>query len=216
MRILDGKYRSCKSTNDYYKFAQEVFPSHQIQSEIVKFLYFAASESPRIVAEIGTAQGGTNFLLGQTLPLVSLKIGIDLHVRNRKLLERFARTSCNQRFVNGESCSKSVIDRIRKHLNGCKIDMLFIDGDHTYSGVKADYMLYREFVRDGGLIAFHDIVPDYKTRYGRDTGRWAGEVPVFWREIFQDHEHWEFVEEPGQDGLGIGVIRHRNQSNSAS
>ena len=37
-------------------------------------------------------------------------------------------------------------------------DFLFIDGDHT--GVGRDYEMYRDLVRPGGLIAFHDIVAD--------------------------------------------------------
>lgn len=38
------------------------------------------------------------------------------------------------------------------------VDMLFIDGDHTYEGVAADWSLYHRLVRPGGLIAFHDSV----------------------------------------------------------
>lgn len=37
-----------------------------------------------------------------------------------------------------------------------KIDVLFIDGDHTYEGCKADIEAWEPFVRDGGVIYFHD------------------------------------------------------------
>jgi predicted O-methyltransferase YrrM len=36
------------------------------------------------------------------------------------------------------------------------IDLLFIDGDHSYKGVKADFEAWYPHVRDGGVIAFHD------------------------------------------------------------
>lgn len=36
------------------------------------------------------------------------------------------------------------------------IDFLFIDGDHTYNAVKQDYNLYKNKVKKGGLIFFHD------------------------------------------------------------
>jgi len=36
------------------------------------------------------------------------------------------------------------------------VDLLFIDGDHTYDGVKADWNTYRGFLEIGSVIAFHD------------------------------------------------------------
>lgn len=37
------------------------------------------------------------------------------------------------------------------------MDFLFIDGDHAYEGVKADFEMYSPLVRKGGLVALHDI-----------------------------------------------------------
>jgi len=37
-----------------------------------------------------------------------------------------------------------------------KIDFLFIDGDHTYEGVKKDFDLYSTILSDNGLICIHD------------------------------------------------------------
>jgi len=70
-----------------------------------------------------------------------------------------------------------------------------------YSGVKRDHELYRELVRPGGLIAFHDISPNKKYP--------AINVPVYWAEIKGRHEVDELVdnndlEEPWG---GIGVVR---------
>ena len=36
------------------------------------------------------------------------------------------------------------------------IDMLFIDGDHSYEGVKADWENYKQFLKAGSMIVFHD------------------------------------------------------------
>jgi len=38
-----------------------------------------------------------------------------------------------------------------------EIDLLLIDGDHSYGGAKADYDKYVPFVRKGGIILMHDI-----------------------------------------------------------
>ena len=37
------------------------------------------------------------------------------------------------------------------------IDLIFIDGDHSYEGVKADVESWLPKVKDGGIVVFHDI-----------------------------------------------------------
>lgn len=36
------------------------------------------------------------------------------------------------------------------------IDLLFIDGDHSYEGVKRDWELFLPFLRSFGIVVFHD------------------------------------------------------------
>ncbi len=205
---LNASRVKCRTIDNHFDFAGKVFPSHQIRTEILAFLEFAAGESPRIIAEIGTAQGGTNYLLGQALPSTELVLGIDIFVRNTTLLRDFNLRRIEQVYVNGSSYSPATVERVGELLSGRKLDLLFIDGDHSYEGVKQDFLGYRDFVRRGGLIAFHDIVPDFLTSRGEHTGRCAGDVPVFWAEVKEGFDHWEFVENRDQDGFGIGVIRY--------
>ena len=40
--------------------------------------------------------------------------------------------------------------------NGIKIDMLFIDGDHDYEGVKKDWEDYSKHLNKNAIIVFHD------------------------------------------------------------
>jgi cephalosporin hydroxylase len=43
------------------------------------------------------------------------------------------------------------------------VDFLWIDGDHTYEGCKADYENYSPLVVPGGLIGIHDYnMPDVR------------------------------------------------------
>jgi predicted O-methyltransferase YrrM len=205
---LAASWRECRTPAELHDFAVGVFPPHQIRAEILQFLDFARKERPRTVLEVGMGSGGTNFLLGAALPDVTLKIGIDLFVRRAPLLEMFCRQGCRQVFFSASSYSPETVARVRDVLAGRPLDLAFIDGDHSYAGVKADFEAYAPLVRSGGLVVFHDIVPDYRTRFGRNTGRWVGEVPRFWRETRDRFsETWEFIETPGQDGLGIGAGR---------
>lgn len=78
---------------------------------------------------------------------------------------------------------------------------LFIDADHRYSGVRADFELYAPLVRPGGLIAFHDI---------SDNTQPGVEVNKLWSEIKQICPVKEFLNPNKAEGqllvAGIGVI----------
>jgi hypothetical protein len=43
-----------------------------------------------------------------------------------------------------------------------KIDFLFIDGDHSYEGVKKDFDLYSKIISDNGTIVLHDTDKNYE------------------------------------------------------
>lgn len=72
------------------------------------------------------------------------------------------------------------------------VDFLFIDGDHSYEGVKADYENYYKLVNPGGMIVFHDIV-----------GYWT--VKKFWDEVKVGKKYKEICNS-GPDGWGIGCL----------
>ena len=39
-----------------------------------------------------------------------------------------------------------------------RIRLLWIDGDHTYSGARTDFDLFAPFLAEGGIVAFHDVL----------------------------------------------------------
>jgi predicted O-methyltransferase YrrM len=207
---LDG-YRQCRTPEEFFSFISGVpgMAPHQLSGEILLFLNFAGARSPANVCEIGTAGGGNNFLLSQAMPSVKFMLGIDLFVRNKHFLRNYCRPGQEFRYLDASSHASKTVEKVGHLLAGRKLDLLFIDGDHAYEGVTKDFVLYREYVREGGLIAFHDIVRDDRTRYGRETGRWAGDVPLFWQEIRSLFPSAEFVEHCEQDGCGIGCIEYR-------
>jgi predicted O-methyltransferase YrrM len=116
--------------------------------------------------------------------------------------------------ISGDSQDRATFNRIAEILGERRLDLLFIDGDHSYSGVKHDFETYSILVRDGGWIAFHDIVPDYRTRFGISTSGYTGDVPRYWREVRERWPSLEIVEAEGQDGYGIGVLQWHRQVGS--
>ena len=41
------------------------------------------------------------------------------------------------------------------------LDILFVDGDHTYEGTRDDFTNYAGLVRSGGLVICHDVCSGY-------------------------------------------------------
>jgi hypothetical protein len=57
--------------------------------------------------------------------------------------------------ILGDSTDPETMEKVKACLAGRPIDLLFIDGDHSYDGVRHDYELYAPLTRH--IIAFHDI-----------------------------------------------------------
>jgi cephalosporin hydroxylase len=210
---LANEYSKCTNIDDFYALSSKFLDPGQISSEIKSFLAFANEKNPQTVCEIGIAFGGTNFLLREAISSVREIIGMDHCVRNSKLITHFKRPSTKVHFISGDSHSEQTRSKLGSYLSSRKLDLLFIDGDHSYDGVKQDFLMYKEYVREEGIIVFHDVIADFHQRFGQQTGRDSGGVPKFWQEVKQEYEHYEFVESQDQDGFGIGVIiyeRHKD------
>ena len=63
-------------------------------------------------------------------------------------------------------------------LAGRRVDFLFIDGDHSYDGIRGDWEAWRDLIAPRGVVAFHDsqavpgMSPDIEegsVRYVRDV-----------------------------------------------
>lgn len=203
-----AEYLRCQTVEDYLVFANAEFRPEQHREEILGFLHLAREEAPRVVCEIGTRYGGTNFLLSQALPSVSLMIGIDLYVRSSAKLRHYCRPTQELIFLNGCSYAPETVEQVRQAVGGQKLDLLFIDGDHRYPGVRRDFLAYRHLVREGGLIAFHDIVPHQGKNSATTPVNPFIEVPQFWSRIKELYPSHEFVRDADQDYYGIGAVRY--------
>tara|TARA_B100001093_G_C26854879_1_gene1026909 strand:+ start:2416 stop:3174 length:759 start_codon:yes stop_codon:yes gene_type:complete len=208
---LKAELLNLQSVGEKYQFAVDLLNPHQHKIEILSLIRYAMEYEPETICEIGTAGGGTNFLLSQCFNKTKKVAGIDLIMKNQHKL-KFYTSNIEHCYIRRDSTCPQTIGQIKNFFANDGIDFLFIDGDHSYEGVKRDFELYSPFVNENGLIIFHDIIPDYKTKLNQDTGRYAGDVPVFWNEVKKNYKHQEFVENKDQDGLGIGLIHWKKDN----
>src|SRR5206468_1453131 len=131
---------------------------------------------------IGSRDAGTSVLFSRLLRPDMLVV-MDLYAKNRWRLRRAAPPGQAVHVINGDSSHPLTVARLRRRLGGRQLDLLLIDGDHTWSGVRQDFLNYREFVRAGGLIAFHDICEVRDT----DAAGSVGDVPAFWKLISRSY-----------------------------
>lgn len=146
---------------------------------------------PHHVIEIGVLSGGSCAQWHDSN--TGLVIGVDIQDKTwlTSRLPRF-------RGVTGKSID--CIQQVQSLLQGQQADFLFIDGDHSYNGVKTDWEMYRHLVRLGGIVAFHDINADP----GFFEPWELGGVPKFWRELAWPDKRETSVH---ADWGGIGVVR---------
>jgi predicted O-methyltransferase YrrM len=189
--------------------ASRWFQPLQDRSELLRFLSLVPPH-PRAVCEIGVAAGGTSFVLTGIASPDAIVVLLDLAFPpgRARALRAFGRARQSVVCVAGDSHTEETRARVEQALHGRPLDVLFIDGDHRYEGARADFERYAPLVRHGGIVAFHDIVPDARTVRGVDTGTHTGGVPILWREIRGAYrETWELIARPDQDGGGIGALR---------
>lgn len=178
----------------------------QNPSELIELANIVEEKQPEVVAEIGTDDGGTMYVWTHILENAEKFISIDLpggrfgggYSGRRATFYKYF-TDKAMHSIRRNSHENETKEMLKEKLSGDEIDFLFIDGDHTYEGVKQDFEMYKDLVADNGLIAFHDVHP-----HSEGSGV---EVDRFWNEIKDDYNTTEIVADEEQEWAGIGVIR---------
>ncbi len=180
----------------------------QNMSELLGLVNVLEPMAMRNVCEIGTFKGGTLYVWCQLASEDAHIVSIDLpgggfgggyNERSLPFFQSFRKPQQTLNCLRGNSHDPEVRNQLALALGGSKLDFLFIDGDHSYDGVKKDFYDYQEYVHPGGVIAFHDIV---ERPAQPDIQVWR-----FWNEVKQNYRSVEFVESgPERRKIGIGAI----------
>lgn len=162
------------------------------------------------IIEIGTAMGGVLYAFCQLATEDATILSIDLPSEAMgafgpkhplppiEKLMAYAKGSQKLHFIRDDSHKKKTLDQTKKIFGKNKLDLLFIDGDHTYEGVKQDYEMYSPLVKSEGIIVFHDIM--FHTKAPKC------EVERFWNEVKEGHNHAVITDPDIIWWGGIGVL----------
>ncbi len=149
----------------------------------------AKALKPKVAVEIGSARGKSACYVGQALKENGggKLFAIDPHTRTNWNDENSVDTLDEMRRNIRSFRLEKQIEIIRETSERAAgrwmlpIDLLFIDGDHSYEGVKRDWELFSPHVSSFGIVIFHDTIWELRpdSRYSReDMG-----VPAFVEEL---------------------------------
>lgn len=144
-----------------------LFSANQLHHAIISMNVHEASLMYRLahglrhatIVEIGRSKGGSTLLLAAAAGSGSHVWSYDLHVKatagaasDDELRGALGRYGLGDRvtLVVGDSRTAAPPPR--------PCDLVLVDGDHSYDGVRADFEAWHPRVRTGGYMLFHDAV----------------------------------------------------------
>ncbi|MEO0559033.1 MAG: class I SAM-dependent methyltransferase [Bacteroidota bacterium] len=116
------------------------------------------------LAEIGVFQGRTTGVLSAVMDPGGVYFAIDPYPGGGRtgidFNQRIARREVNRRAAGRVEWVQATGAEAPTHprLQGEQVDFLFIDGDHRYDGLKADWEAWRDLVAPGGIVGLHDTI----------------------------------------------------------
>lgn len=117
------------------------------------------AQSSKLIAEIGVFEGVNTVSFAQHSPSTARIYAIDpffkgaMGINYGKYIARslLRRSKVMDKVLFVEGLSWNVADKVADNL-----DLIFIDGDHSFEGVKKDFEIYNQKLAERGVIIFHD------------------------------------------------------------
>ncbi len=174
-------------------------PVLQRTDEFDQLLALYRARRPTRVLEVGSYEGGTLYHWLVAARPGAVVVSIDNHSMgsdNRHLYAEWAPAGVSVHAIVGDSRAEET--RTAARLLG-PYDWVFIDADHSYAAVAADWASYGQMCAPGAVIALHDILP-------ASAAYPEIQVSRLWAEIKVDHTTTEFIADRAAPWGGIGVV----------
>ncbi len=141
----------------------------QDSEEFATFVHFVATKLPpaKLTLDIGVASGGqTKFLRDYFSAEKTIVVDIGQH-------PDFVHWERIKKGINSELILEIIRDSHTPEVAEAlapfagQVDFAYVDGDHSYRGLRKDIFLVRELLRPGGHMVLHDTlaVPDCRCVY---------------------------------------------------
>lgn len=128
------------------------------------------------VVEIGVYHGVNTKKFCQLMDPYGVLYAVDPFFKGRagfstmKVIAHYEVGKCENRNIKWMECLGHEAARIHASESSVPIDFIFIDGDHSYAGIKSDWEAWRPLLSSGCIIALHDSEVSPNTSANADTG----------------------------------------------
>lgn len=119
---------------------------------------------PDLILEIGIGRAASTVAFAEAIRkngrgrIISIDINEELTRRARTTLKIHGLEKYWKPIV-GSSSDKSVQQKIRELIDHKQVDILFIDGDHSFEGCVNDFKGFHDLLSNNGIVMFHDTGP---------------------------------------------------------
>lgn len=181
---------------EYKEYFGKGLKMWQYPNQLARFGNFISQLSVEKYLEIGCRWGGTFIFISEILKRNNPNIELyacDI-IPQSEILNEYLNYG---NFTYKQQSSQS--DEFKSFCRELRPDMVFIDGDHGYHGVKQDFEIFED-IKETKVLVFHDIVSAV-----------CPGVPKFWNEITYDtrFKNFEYIDQYNSvvgNYLGIGIL----------
>lgn len=199
-----------KNTWKYYKPIFDYEKKYQdLESAWIGHGYFVydlvRNLKPQRIVELGTHKGGSFFSFCQAVKDAKLKTELfavdtwkgDKHTGTYdQKMHKHIKNIKNELYSGVKiKLLKKTFDQAKTDFNNKSIDILHIDGFHTYRAVKHDFNNWLQKIKPSGIVLLHDT-HEKKDNFG---------VYRLWAELKKTHQTIEFFH-----SHGLGIIIKKN------
>jgi cephalosporin hydroxylase len=131
--------------------------------ELVNLAYWMRGFAPHNVLEIGSWGGATFFCMSRFA--TGKKVSVDIRDMRPKL--HHFMFGHEWRFFQGDSQSEEMRKQVSSYCDS--FDLIFIDGDHRYAGVKRDFEIYRGLLSDRVSSCYMTLIPTMLSRAAKEV-----------------------------------------------